>query len=81
MSASPRNDKHVCIVENYPRVRSRLPQNRIEVADRARDITFSDKTSYDIEASKKTTRTIELVEHIYDMFEKGAIDTTKPACS
>jgi NTE family protein len=71
MDASPRNDKHVYIVENYPRIRARLPQNRIEVADRARDITFSDKTSYDIETSHKMTRMIELVEHIYDIFEKS----------
>jgi NTE family protein len=71
MDISPRNDKHVYIVENYPRVRNRLPQNKIEVADRARDITFSDKTTYDIETSHKMTRMIELVEHIYDMFEKN----------
>jgi NTE family protein len=70
MEASPRNDKHVYIVENYPRIRERLPQNRIEVSDRARDITFSDKTLYDIETSKHMTRMIELVEHIYDILEK-----------
>ncbi len=71
LDASPRNDKHVYIVENYPRIRGRLPLNRIEVADRARDITFSDKTSYDIETSHKMTRMIELVEHIYDVLEKS----------
>ena len=77
MEASPRNDKHVYIVENYPRIRDRLPQNRIEVSDRARDITFSDKTSYDIETSKKMTRMIELVEHIYDIFEKELVERSK----
>jgi hypothetical protein len=60
----------VYIVENYPRIRERLPQNRIEVSDRARDITFSDKTLYDIETPKHMTRMIELVEHIYDILEK-----------
>ncbi|HEX7033763.1 MAG TPA: patatin-like phospholipase family protein [Nitrososphaera sp.] len=70
IEASPRNDKHVYIVENYPRIRERLPQNRIEVSDRARDITFSDKTSHDIQTAKRMTRMIELVEHIYDIFEK-----------
>jgi NTE family protein len=77
MEASPRNDKRIYIVENYPKSRSRLPQNRIEVSDRARDITFSDKTSYDIETSKKMTKMIELVEHIYDIFEKGLVDYSK----
>ncbi len=57
-------------MENYPRIRERLPQNRIEVSDRARDITFSDKTLYDIETFKHMTRMIELVEHIYDILEK-----------
>src|SRR5690606_5783086 len=70
IEASPRNDKHVYIVENYPRVRRRLPQNRVEVSDRARDITFSDKTTHDIETAKRMTRMIELVEHIYDVLEK-----------
>jgi NTE family protein len=78
IEASPRNDKYVYIVENYPRVRERLPQNRIEVSDRARDITFSDKTSYDIETSKHTTRMIELVEHMYDILEKH-VDESKLA--
>jgi NTE family protein len=72
IEASPRNDKHVYIVENYPKIRERLPQDRIEVSDRARDITFSDKTLYDIETSKHMTRMIELVEHIYDILEKHA---------
>ena len=70
IEVSPRNDKRVYIVENYPRVRERLPKTRIEVADRARDITFSDKTLYDIEISKNMTRMIELAGHIYDVFEK-----------
>lgn len=41
MDASPKNNKEAFIVENYPQVRSRLPANRIEVMDRARDIAFS----------------------------------------
>lgn len=42
--ASPRNDKHIIIVENYPRIIDRLSSNMVEVMDRAKEIVFSDKT-------------------------------------
>jgi NTE family protein len=71
MDASPKNDKEVYIVENYPQARGRLPANRIEVTDRARDITFSDKTSHDIEAARKVTRLIELAERMYEMVDRS----------
>jgi NTE family protein len=71
MDASPKNDKEVYIVENYPQVRSRLPANRIEVTDRTRDITFSDKTSHDIEAARKVTRLIELAERMHEMIDRS----------
>ncbi|MEM3105961.1 MAG: patatin-like phospholipase family protein [Candidatus Nitrosocaldus sp.] len=68
--ASPKNDKEVYIVENYPQVRSNLPRNLIEVVDRSRDITFSDKTSHDIEIFNKFTRLIDLVEFLYNRMER-----------
>jgi NTE family protein len=39
IDASPRNDKYLYIVENYPRNVDRLPSNRVEVLDRA-EISF-----------------------------------------
>ncbi|MEM4339243.1 MAG: hypothetical protein QXE03_03395 [Candidatus Nitrosocaldus sp.] len=68
--ASPKNDKEVYIVENYPQVRGNLPRNLIEVVDRSRDITFSDKTSHDIEIFNKFTRLIDLVEFLYNRMER-----------
>jgi len=65
--ASPRNDKHVYIVENYPKIRRKLPSNRLEVEDRMRDIMFSDKTDYDIDIITKITRMIELMDQMYDV--------------
>jgi NTE family protein len=41
--ASPRNDKNIFIVENYPRKIQRLPSSMAEVSSRAKDIIFSDK--------------------------------------
>lgn len=71
IDASPRNDKHVVIVENYPREINRLPSNATEVTDRTRDIIFSDKTMHNIKMSKLITRQIDLIEYLYDYFENS----------
>jgi len=72
IDASPRNDKHVIIVENYSRHIDRLPSNAAEVVDRTRDIIFSDKTMHNIKMSKIITKQIELIEHLYEFFERNA---------
>ena len=68
--ASPRNDKNIFIVENYPRKIQRLPSNMTEVESRAKDIIFSDKNMYNIKLSRLITRHIQLIEHLYDIVEK-----------
>lgn len=72
VEASPRNDKNVYIVENYPREIDRLPANRSEVEDRTRDIIFSDKTIYDLRAWSHMSRQTELIEKLYGIFEGNA---------
>lgn len=72
IEASPRNDKNVFIVENYPRVIDRLPANRSEVIDRTRDIIFSDKTIYDLRAWSHMSRQTEFIERLYNIFEDNA---------
>jgi NTE family protein len=69
IEASPRNNKHVYIVENYPRLINRLPTNRSEVADRTRDIIFSDKTIYDLRAWSHMSRQTEFIEKLYSIIE------------
>ncbi|HEU4443058.1 MAG TPA: patatin-like phospholipase family protein [Nitrososphaeraceae archaeon] len=66
---SPRNDKNIYIVENYPRHIGCLPSNMMEVLDRTRDIIFSDKTKSSLRMSKFITRQIKLIEELYDVFE------------
>ena len=73
---SPRNDKNIFIVENYPQKIDRLPTNMIEVINRYKDILFCDKDMYNIQLSKLITRHINLIEKLYDAFEKYA-DKTK----
>ena len=67
---SPRNDKNIFIVENYPQNIVRLPTNMIEVINRYKDILFCDKDMYNIQLSKLITRHINLIEKLYDLFEK-----------
>ncbi len=73
---SPRNDKNIFIVENYPQKIDRLPTNMIEVINRYKDILFCDKDMYNIQLSKLITRHIHLIEKLYDAFEKYT-DKTK----
>jgi NTE family protein len=78
---SPRNDKNIIIIENYPKNIDRLPSNMAEVANRYKDILFSDKDLYNIKISKLLTRHIRLIENLYDVFEnlsdKSQIDHNK----
>jgi NTE family protein len=73
---SPRNDKNIFIVENYPQNIDRLPVNMVEVINRYKDILFCDKDMYNIQLSKLVTRHINLIEKLYDAFEKYT-DKTK----
>src|SRR5919197_904367 len=68
--ASPRNDKNIFIVENYPRKIQRLPSNIAEVESRAKDIIFSDKNMDNIKMSRLITRHIQLIESLYDIVQK-----------
>jgi NTE family protein len=73
---SPRNDKNIFIVENYPQKIDRLPANMGEVVNRYKDILFSDKDMYNIQISKLITRHIHLIEKLYDSFER-LVDKSK----
>jgi NTE family protein len=70
ISVFPRNDKNIFIVENYPRKIHTLPSNMAEVESRAKDIIFCDKNMDNIKMSKLITRHIQLIESLYEIFEK-----------
>jgi NTE family protein len=67
---SPRNDKNIFIVENYPRKIHKLPSNMAEVESRAKDIIFCAKNMDNIKMSRLITRHIQLIERLYEVFEK-----------
>ncbi len=76
LSVSPRDDKNIFIVENYTRNTHRLPSNMAEVESRAKDIVFCDKNMDNIKMSRLITRHIQLIERLYEVFEK-LIDQSK----
>jgi NTE family protein len=65
LEASPRADKYIFMVENYPRKIERLPANMNEVQSRAKDIIFCDKTSSLIKLSKLISKQVDLIEKLY----------------
>jgi NTE family protein len=71
IEASPRDDKHIFIVENYPRKIDRLPSDMMEVEDRSKDIIFGDKTMHTLKMTRLITRQIQLIENLYDIFERS----------
>ncbi|MGH9977165.1 MAG: hypothetical protein ACRD8Z_15215, partial [Nitrososphaeraceae archaeon] len=78
LNGSPRNDKNIFIVENYPKNVHRLPSNMAEVESRAKDILFCDKNSETIRMSRLITRQIQLLERLYAIFEaKKIVDQSK----
>ena len=66
LEASPSVNKHVFMIENYPRKIERLPANMTEVQSRAKDIMFCDKTSSLIKLSKFINKQVDLIERLYD---------------
>ena len=71
IAASPKRDKRIYIVENYPKNIDSLPKNMPEVYHRARDIMFSDKTDHSVQMSKVISRYLDYIEQLYQIVEKN----------
>jgi NTE family protein len=70
IDASPIIDKHIFLVENYPKTIDHLPQNLSEVFHRARDIMFSDKTLHNVKMAKVITQYLRYIEELYNIFQE-----------
>ncbi len=71
ITASPKMDKKIFIVENYPKNTDSLPKNLSEVYHRARDIMFSDKTEHNVQMSKVISRYLDYIEELYQIVENN----------
>jgi NTE family protein len=76
INASPVNNKHIFLVENYPKKINILPDNLLEVYHRTRDIIFCDKTLNTITMSKVITRYLRYIDELYQMID-NCVDMTK----
>jgi NTE family protein len=78
LNMSPRNDKNIFVVENYPRRVYRLPSNMAEVESRAKDILFCDKNMETLKMSRLITRQIQLIERLYNLLQReNFVDQSK----
>ena len=71
ITASPKRDKRIYLVENYPKNIDSLPKNMPEVYHRARDIMFSDKTEHSVQMSKIISRYLDYIEELYQTVENN----------
>ncbi|WP_458747343.1 patatin-like phospholipase family protein [Candidatus Nitrosocosmicus sp. T] len=71
IAASPKRDKRIYIVENYPKNIDSLPKNMPEVYHRARDIMFSDKTEHNVQMSKVISRYLDYIKELYQIVENN----------
>ncbi len=71
ITASPKRDKRIFIVDNYPKNIDNLPKNLLEVYHRARDIMFSDKTEHNVQMSKVISRYLDYIEELYQIVENN----------
>jgi NTE family protein len=71
IAASPKRDKRIFIVDNYPKNIDNLPKNLLEVYHRARDIMFSDKTEHNVQMSKVISRYLDYIEELYQIIENN----------
>jgi NTE family protein len=76
IDASPVADKHIIVVENYPKDIDALPQNIPEVLHRVRDIMFSDKTLHNVKMSRLITKYLQFIDQLYRIVESH-VDPTE----
>lgn len=67
LKASPKINKIFYIVDVFPRIQKKIPENMIEVWHRARDIIFMDKTDKNIEMLRVVESSLNLVKKMYDI--------------
>lgn len=72
--SSPKRDKKVYIVNLFPRIEERLPENMLDSLHRARDILYSDRTSHNIKMSKVISRYLLLLKEMYELLSQAKLN-------
>lgn len=74
IDSSPKCDKKVYIVNLFPRVQEKLPENLLDVWHRAKDIMHTDKTDHNIRMSKVISRYLMLLREMHDIISNAQLD-------
>ena len=67
IDASPTCDKRVYIVNLFPSIQEKPPENLSEAWHRARDIMHTDKTEHNVKMSKAFSRYLELLKEMHEV--------------
>jgi len=74
INASPQCDKKVYMINLFPRIHNKLPENMLEAWHRARDIMHTDKTEHNVRMSKVITRYLKLLKEMHEMLNTANLD-------
>jgi NTE family protein len=74
IDSSPKRDKKVFIVNLFPHVQEKLPENIMEIWHRARDIMHTDKTDNNVTMSKVISRHLLLLREMHDIISNAQLD-------
>jgi NTE family protein len=78
IKSSPFKEKKVIVSDTFPRRQeNKLPNNFAETWHRARDILFVDKSSNELEESKRKKEIFSIVQELYDIISNVKIEDEK----
>jgi NTE family protein len=74
IDCSPKRDKKVYIVNLFPHIQEKLPENLLDIWHRARDIMHTDKTDHSVRMSKVISRYLLLMREMHDIISNAQLD-------
>jgi NTE family protein len=74
IDSSPKRDKKVYIVNLFPHIQEKLPENLLDTWHRARDIMHTDKTDHSVRMSKVISKYLLLLREMHDILSNARLD-------
>jgi NTE family protein len=74
IGCSPKRDKKVYIVNLFPHIQEKLPENLLDIWHRARDIMHTDKTDHNVRMSKVISRYLLIMREMHDIISNAQLD-------
>lgn len=71
ITASPKEDKNVYIVNLFPRFHDTLPTNMFEIWHRARDIMHTDKTKHNVKISRVISKYLKVMKEMHELLDNN----------